>query len=175
MIELFWRLVARIVCTEAVFNWLVRRAVRRPYRHIMSPDGSRPYMLRYWLFNPYDEASHSKRFSFLPSIRLHNICVEDGDRHLHDHPWNARTIILRGGYLEEREPMPGYDHSFCGRQRGDTTRLRFGEYHRIHTIWHHNGDRGGCWTLFITWRYRGTWGFKVDGRKVPWREYLNIK
>jgi hypothetical protein len=31
------------------------------------------------------------------------------------------------------------------------------------------------WTLFITWRYQGTWGFDVDGSKVPWREYLGIK
>lgn len=34
---------------------------------------------------------------------------------------------------------------------------------------------GGAWTLFISWRWRGVWGFLVDGRKVPWREYLRIK
>jgi hypothetical protein len=33
---------------------------------------------------------------------------------------------------------------------------------------------GGATTLFITGKYRGTWGFLVDGVKVPWREYLGI-
>jgi hypothetical protein len=53
---------------------------------------------------------------------------------------------------------------------GDTARLMFGEYHRIAQI-----SDGGVWTLFITGRNRGTWGFMVDGKKVPWREYLGLE
>jgi hypothetical protein len=34
---------------------------------------------------------------------------------------------------------------------------------------------GGAWTLFFTWRYQGTWGFLVDGAKVPWRKYLGLE
>ena len=33
------------------------------------------------------------------------------------------------------------------------------------------GGFAGALTLFITGRYRGPWGFWVDGAKVPWREY----
>jgi hypothetical protein len=33
---------------------------------------------------------------------------------------------------------------------------------------------GGAWTIFITGKYRGTWGFLVDGAKVQWRKYLGM-
>jgi hypothetical protein len=145
----------------------------------MSPDGQTLYMGRWWLFNPYPGAGDErKRWSWLPSVRVHHICVEDQDRHLHDHPWNARTIILKGGYVEER-PMPLRTKEndrqpemvlmTIHRLPGDTAKLRFGEYHRINEV-----QLGGAWTLFFTWSYRGTWGFKVDGVKVPWREYLGV-
>jgi hypothetical protein len=65
-------------------------------------------------------------------------------------------------YVEQRE-----DGVTWVRNQGDTATLRYGEYHRIDRI-----SRGGVWTLFITGRHRGIWGFKVDGVKVPWREYV---
>ncbi|MCY1366499.1 hypothetical protein D9M68_598680 [compost metagenome] len=52
------------------------------------------------------------------------------------------------------------------RQPGDTARLRHGEYHRIDQV-----SPGGVFTLFITSRWQGEWGFLVNGRKVRWREY----
>lgn len=77
----------------------------------------------------------------------------------------ARALALLR-YLEERQGSLAY----ISRQPGSTALLRFGEYHRIRYV-----PPEGAWTLFITWRKRGTWGFWVDGRKVPWREYLGIK
>lgn len=56
------------------------------------------------------------------------------------------------------------------RTAGYTGRLLFGEYHRIIEV-----SDGGVWTLFITWKYQGTWGFLVDGVKVPYRKYLGVK
>jgi hypothetical protein len=172
--EILWRLVARIVSRPAVFIWLLQRAWRTPYTHITGPDGS-VYMGRWWLFNPYPGSGGPRRWGeWLPSVRIHHIQRPDSDRHLHDHPWNARTIILRGWYQEELPATVFMDGSrsrnFRSRRAGDTGRLLFGEYHRIECI-----SDGGVWTLFITWRYRGTWGFNVDGRKVPWREYLGVK
>jgi hypothetical protein len=125
------------------------------------------YMYRWWLFNPYptgNDGAGRRWGDWLPSIRIHRIMREDRDRHLHDHPWNARTFILRGGYEEER---PG--QAFILRQPGDTARLSYGQYHRINKV-----SDGGVWTLFVTGKKRGTWGFKVDGKKVPWRMYLGI-
>lgn len=140
---------------------LIARAKRTPYTPIMSPDGKTEYMGRYWLFNPYRKNEHGRlsppRFAWLPSIRLHHIRRADDTRHLHDHPWNARTIILRGWYREEREGGKVFT-----RTPGSTFRLRFGQFHRIEAV-----SPGGVWTLFITGKYRGVWGFKV-----PYREYL---
>lgn len=187
-------LIARALARPAVTGWLIRRAMRTPYTHITSADGSQVYMRRYWLFNPYPADSSGNRpwWKFPISIRLHQIMREDDDRDLHDHPWNARTFILRGGYTEaRREEAPHYPRYSVAefeamrgirpgrpapvvteyiRGPGDTAALRFGEYHRITEV-----SLGGVWTLFVTGRYRGTWGFLVNGKKVPWREYLLAK
>lgn len=160
------RLIARVLARPAVTSWLIRRAMRTPYTHLSKSDGV--YMMRYWLFNQYPERSDGsagRRWgNWIPSIRLHHILREDRDPHLHDHPWNARTFILRGWYDEYRPTRLRPLTTFAA---GDTSVLRFGEYHRIAEV-----CNGGVWTLFITYRHRGTWGFLVNGHKVPWRQYF---
>jgi hypothetical protein len=180
--ELLWAPVAWAVSRRPVVDWLIQRAVRTPYSHIPH-DGS--YMERYWLFNAYDQVNkingtkvwHWRKW--LPSIRLHKINRADSDDHMHDHPWDARTIILRGMYIEQRLEED-HDLALFGfveevenhyrRNAGDTARVLFGQYHRINTV-----SKGGVWTMFITYKYRGTWGFLVNGVKVKWKEYLGVQ
>jgi hypothetical protein len=157
-------MLAYLLSRPAVVDYLIRRAKRTPYRHITGPDGT-VYMERYWLFNPYPAESSGQGLRFPISVRLHRIMREDQDRALHDHPWNARTFILRGDYTEVREDGRTY-----WRRAGDTARLRFGEFHQITSV-----SDGGVWTLFVTGKYRGTWGFLVDGVKVQWRKYLGLE
>jgi hypothetical protein len=156
-----WTLIARFLARPAVTDYLIRRAQRTPYSPIVK-DGDL-YMERFWLFNPYPDSGQSgadrKPWRFPLSIRIHHIWLPDQDRDLHDHPWNARTVILRGWYREAKL-----------REEGDTATLKFGEYHRITDVSH-----DGVWTLFITGKYRGTWGFNVDGIKVQWRTYLGLE
>lgn len=155
-------LLARILARPRIADAVIWRAWRTPYSDITSADGRTTYMRRWWLFNRYDRPGGA-RFKFLPSIRIHHIARADQDRHLHDHPWNARTFVLRGWYFEQlRGSVGAYK-----RPAGYTGRLLYGQYHRITEV-----SPNGVWTLFITWRYRGTWGFLVNGRKVPHREYL---
>ncbi len=162
MANLFWSPIAWLLARRVIANWLVTRAMRTPDTHITSADGTDTYMKRYWLFNPYDSASRTRRVHWCPiSIRVHHILRADQDRHLHDHPWNFRTIILMGSYIEERA---GRD--FNVRSTGDTVALKFGEFHRIHDI----DRRMGAVTLFIMGRYRGKWGFKM-----PYDEYLEMR
>lgn len=168
---MFWKLIAFICSRPRVADWLIRRAQRTPYTHITSADGTDIYMGRWWLFNPYPIEYESgdkkhRRPQFPISIRIHHVCREDSDRHLHDHPWNARTIIIKGGYVEQRE---GGEVIYL-RPAGTTAQLRFGEYHRITHV-----QPGGAWTIFITGKYRGTWGFLVDDVKVQWRKYLGLE
>ena len=161
-----WAAIAWFVTRPAITNWLVRKAVKTPYTHIMSASGKTCYMERYWLFNAYRNDAQGNqlpaRWRWLPSVRLHLIREPDRDRHLHDHPWNARTIILEGWYYELLS-----DESTQVLERGQTKKILFNEYHRILAI-----KKPSVATLFFTWRYRGTWGFLVDGKKVPHREYL---
>lgn len=170
--EQLWRLMALIVTIPAVTDWLIARARRTPYSNITSRDGTDVYMVRLWLFNPYGKDANGDpapaRWPRLPSIRLHHILRADDDFHCHDHPWNARTIVLERGYDEER-PTSVADavRTVHYRQRGYTGRILFGQYHRISHV-----PPEGVWTMFITWEKQGTWGFLVDGQKVPWRQYL---
>lgn len=174
-----WNLIGRVAARPAVADWLIRRAQRTPYSPIIK--NGELYMDRYWLFNPYPDTGESgadkPRWQFPISIRIHHIVRPDQDRHMHDHPWNARTMILRGWYTERRreEQKPSIHNcdrvveSLYRRIPGDTAPLKFGEYHCVTEVSSH-----GAWTLFITGRYRGTWGFMVNGGKVPYRQYLDL-
>lgn len=151
-----------------VVDWLVERAKRTPYLHL---DG---YMMRWWLFNPYDPKTRAVRWPWLPSIRIHHILRADDDRHFHDHPWNARTVILRGWYLEGKESVPGVPNpeenpTWRYMLPGTTAPILFNTYHRISQV-----SEGGVFTMFITGPYMGDWGFKVGSRKVPHKEYLGL-
>lgn len=171
--NILWKAVAWCVSREPVADYLIKRAMRTPYFHLPG------YMDRFWLFNRYSEVGTStvipKRFDWIPSIRIHHILREDYARDMHDHPWDARTIILKGHYQEERltqtrvqgDPWPQIITGYI-RAKGDTATLNFGEYHNITRV-----SEGGVWTMFITYKYRGTWGFWVNGKKVPHREYQN--
>lgn len=188
--NLFWKWLALFLAQPKVTAWLIARAKKTPYQHILSPDHTKVYMERYWLFNPYPTQKEKDAYKaagkklpwqFPVSIRIHRIMVPDGDRHHHDHPWNARTILLKGGYdeerLEYREPCPSLDWTSMlpgayytqpyRRKQGDTATLGFGEFHRITKV-----PAEGVWTLFITFPLQGDWGYMVDGKKVSFREYV---
>jgi hypothetical protein len=163
--ETLWRVFAWFVSRPRWASWLIRRAQRTPFTHIVGKDGS-PYMSRWWLFNPFPEKGATPTFlqRWCPiSVRVHHIHRADADPHQHDHPWNFRTIVLRGWYAERR------GEQWFVRSTGDTATLRFGEYHRIALV-----PPGGATTLFITGRYRGRWGFLVNGSKVSYRTYLGL-
>jgi hypothetical protein len=183
MKNLLWKAFAFVVSRKPVADYLIKRSQRTPYFHL---DG---YMNRWWLFNPYSpevakentERYKRKLPSWVPSIRVHHILREDLGRHFHDHPWDARTIILKGWYTERRlEDMityrgrgdrggylEGLEREYM-RSKGHTATINYGEYHTIDEV-----SEGGVFTLFFTWKYCGGWGFLVDGKKVPWREYEN--
>lgn len=166
---MIWRFIAWLVTRPRIRVALVYRALRTPYTHITSADEEDIYMGRWWLFNPYpsernaEPEKRSRLRQALPSVRIHWIRRPDQDRHRHTHPWTARTIILQGWYLEDRED------GIQMRRTGHTGTLTFGTPHRISEV-----SDGGVWTLFITYRKLGSWGFVVDGKVVPWREYLGL-
>lgn len=113
-------------------------------------------MRRYWLIPP------SWHLPF--TVRIHHILAPDADPYLHDHPWNWRTIVLAGWYVEE-----DVEGRKTHRMRGDTRAATAETFHRIDAV-----GRNGAWTLFIMGRKRNRWGFMVGAppRKVYYRDYL---
>lgn len=53
----------------------------------LAPDG---YYMKRWIL----------RLPFGFTLRLHLILRSDGDRHLHDHPFDFVSLLLTGGYVE---------------------------------------------------------------------------
>lgn len=167
------KLIGSILRNPRVHDKLIEIAMRTPDFQIVGEDGS-VYMSRWWLFNPI--VNQKRKYPFIPfSLRIHHIVRPDADRDPHDHPWPARTWILKGWYLEQRlELRPDIiDDNWMEqvtvnyrRIPGETARLGYNRYHRIATV-----APGGAWTLFMFGRYRGVWGFLVDGQKIGFRQY----
>jgi hypothetical protein len=146
---------------RALVNSLIAYAKRTPYFHLPG------YMERYWLLKP-------RWWTLGCSIRIHHILRSDEDRALHDHPWPFVTLILRGGYYEERPVFSEYPvwalHEPTGttwhgagsvlvRAARSRHRLRLARY-------------STTWTLFFMGPWRQQWGFYTSEGKVHWSKYL---
>lgn len=163
--DMLWKCIAKLVSQPAIAEWLIERSFHSPYTHIVN-NGSDLYMGRWWLFNPYDRQTRKTKYKFFPwSVRIHFIARGDYEEHQHDHPWDeARTIILRGGYWEKR------GEQIYWRRVGDTFLLDNNMFHKINSV-----SYTGAWTLFITKNFIGDWGFLVNGKKIPHKEYFALR
>ena len=130
---------------------------------IKSGDHCPPYMYRWTLFRGFGCA-----------LYLHHFVGDDGARDLHDHPRAFTSIGLWGRYTEE---TPYISEVFGDEQPGLVTRKQYRapwirtfppeHKHRL-TIFHNES----CWTLAFVWPLKRDWGFWVNGKFVPWRQYV---
>ena len=145
---------------DELVECLIEYARSRPAEDIF--EMGELYLTRYYLFGR-KASSHlphaAVRFGWLPTVRVHHFHKADAGRAQHNHPWWwAVAFVLRGSYVEER-----------GRRRRVVRRLNVltrSTFHRVALL------EGDVWTLFISGRYAGPWGFLVDGRVVPWRKFV---
>ncbi len=124
-------------------------------REIHKPEGL--YLRRFYL---------SPRVRWLPfQIFLHHILLDD-DRHLHDHPWDFVSVILRGGYREDYvcrgTSLPTCTEHCKERlmrnaMAGSILVNRAEHTHRVEII-------KPVWSLVIARRPRRKWGFWTDGK-----------
>lgn len=157
---MIYRLLAKLLAVPWVTDWIIQTALPHVYFHLPG------YMNRFWLFNAYDPTTHQRKYPWFPySVRVHHILRKDYDDHKHDHPWEFRTFVLKGWYVEQRECLLHYY-----RTQGTTATMQIGDYHSIRDV-----SPGGVWTLVILGRRQDTWGFKVDGEKVPAHKYLKSR
>lgn len=140
-----WKLIAFIISRRAVANWLIRKAQKRPYKHIGQ------YMYRWWLI-PKKYKVFNRTFTLPFAIRIHWIRRHDLDQNLHDHPFDFRAFVIKNYYVEE--DIYG---NFITRNVGDTYFRRAEEFHRIDSISHK-----GTWSLFILYKRRNEWGFMIN-------------
>lgn len=168
----FWNVLAWALARPWGLKLL--KAVSHPYIDIYNEDNSL-YMVRLWVLNPYRKDSLGDtlpaRYTWLPSVRLHRIMRPDSDRHMHTHPWVARTIVLSGWYIEDRlvaHTPDGHEvRSEHTRLQGYTGPFPADTVHRITEV-----SPGGVWTLFFTWEKLDSWYFLVEGKMIQYRDYF---
>ena len=161
MFNWLWKLIGKLAMSDRGIDWLERRAAANPYKSIRH-QGSL-YMKRGWII---------KRRWNLPCVRLHWIMRPDIGRDMHSHPFNFRTIILRGWYIQEyprNQYWPSQKNAISVAKMvpGMQAICRYGEFHRITQV-----SKGGCLTLFIMWGgKRHDWGFMTKDGYVQAKDY----
>lgn len=121
-------------------------------------------------------------------IYLHRMTAPDPGIDLHDHPWPFVSIVLRGGYTEERSDIrdaPKFAAiasawpDTCRRgvemswRAGTIHRVRVDECHRIISL-----QRTPTWTLCLIGRKFRNWGFyepAASGGFVSHRPYSTAR
>lgn len=161
MTEFIFQVIARFIANHPkLIDWIIFAAKKNPYSNIND------YMDRWWLMPRWlltldENGNLFPKPWLLFGVRIHHIKRED-ERVLHDHPFDYRTIIMRGWYDEQ--DIFGQSHI---RSAGQTIKARAQNFHRIATM-----PVNGVWTLFIIGKKINRWGFIVDGRKVYYRDYV---
>jgi hypothetical protein len=127
--------------------------------------------------------------------RIHWIAKSDGDREVHDHPFNYRTFVMDGWYVEHYIPFARFplmngpalrqwqgssrrlpDHAAQDATlirvmgKGKSAAAPVGQFHRIARV-----SDGGVWTLFFMGPDTGKWGFLVDGRWMRSHDFFKLK
>jgi len=104
-------------------------------------------------------------------IYVHFIYREDLDPVPHDHPWQFRSLVLRGSYTEHYWPDARvWEHS--RRQsfgRWSWHRFPLAAAHRITSV------TPGTVTLVFVGSKRRTWGFWHRGRFTDYRDALDLR
>lgn len=116
-----------------------------PTRSTIRGDDGSPKLHRYYLVGT------GKTFG----VFLHHFVGSDAPAQFHDHPWSwAVSLVLRGGYVEERRRREDRAATRRSLQPGRLNVLVPGVFHRVEV-------RGGepAWTLFIHGPKVRKWGF----------------
>lgn len=126
------------------------RNVRQREPDFVIGPADNPYIRRWWLV-PRNE---------FQNVYLHEILRSDDDRALHDHPWDNRSLLIEGRYIEHTP-----DGVFF-REPGSVIARRAEDSHRLEVS---NG--GYAVSLFFTGQKVREWGFWCPNGWVHWRDF----
>jgi len=121
---------------------------------------------------------HFQRYAVIETdkfaVYIHKIHEADKDLHLHSHPWNFISLILKGSYIEK---FLGKDlfwedqeffriKSFLSFSKGNRS-----YFHKIERI-----RKGPVYSLFVTWGKHQNWFYKMeDGSQIESDHYRLLK
>lgn len=140
---------------------LLKRAVALLQSYVIKGRDGSAYLTRYTL------ANFGKR-SF--RVYVNHFHRSDEDHELHNHPWQwAASLILSGGYCEERRTDHGVDPIVFS--PGMVNLIGPNTFHRVDLL------TGDAWTLFIAGPVVQSWGFwdRASEAFTPWREFIAAK
>lgn len=114
---------------------------------------------------------HFRRWRFFACpwfrIYLHKICLPDYDEHMHDHPWNFVSLILKGGYLEKFATDSNYSLTLCELRRpGNIVKRTRYDIHKIEKLLSSSN-----WSLVFAWGKYENWGYRADDQWIDHKLY----
>ncbi len=142
------------------------------------------YLVRFWLSDAVrrQASAGGETIESGDSLLLHYFARGDDDQALHDHPWNFRTTILVGGYIEHLPPADWMPSAIDGNADGPswntrTKRRDVGDVieHRATDLHCVGATDWNTWTLVRTGPRVREWGFHPPGQRwVGYRDFLGL-
>lgn len=143
--------------------WLVLASLAHWPTHTLI-QGGKPYLTRWPLLGGDGCRRAPWPLSLSPcNVFLHNIQASDIPAH-HNHPWDGKSLILWGSYVDERLIRTHVGDFLIARyySRGDVNEIDAQAFHSLKLT------SKSCWTLFWTGKKHGRgWGFMVHGKFIP--------
>jgi hypothetical protein len=107
------------------------------------------------------------------AICLHWINKPDPEPYLHDHPVSFLSLILRGGYSEQRRHGNGYGRTYSNRvvhhRWFNWVKADPGDQHTITYV------KPKTLTLCLMGRKKREWGFHRPSGWIMWKDYYALK
>ncbi len=162
------KFLSQFFAMPGVADMLIAKSKENPYFDLTHADGSL-YMGRDWIHQYSNETEFGSR--------VHHLATPDIDRHLHDHPWDFVSIVLKGGYTEIRPAVgmagewdeDGAEPTYpTVRTVGDIAFRRAEDRHRIISV------EPDTYTLCITGPKKKSWGFYTPEGFKGWRDYCSV-
>jgi hypothetical protein len=111
---------------------------------------------------------HFRRWEILKtpwfSIWLHGIYAADKDLHLHNHPWDFKSIVIKGSYIEETQD--GFVEQYTGKFNSRNGK----SFHKIKKLL-----SPVVYTLFFVGKEKRKWGYLVNDKFINHEEYRKLK
>lgn len=149
----------KLVASDA--SWAERFLARFLWHEDIPRDGGGVYMRRFFLRG---EAGGDWRWA------LHCFHRSDEDDAPHDHPFDFKTTVVWGGYIDEEWDRR---HQIIAHHRmGFLSTAKRSALHIHRVKLQHEGRR--TWTFVRRSERWREWGFWTKDGFVPWRKYLNV-